>query len=146
MATDDLATLIRLAKLQLDEKRKVLAAIVAEEDRVKTQKTALLEKLETEKKASMQDFEAELSRGSFIGASLKKRDQFDAQLRQLAKLIEAAQDDMRQAFEEVKRYEIAKETRDRKAAKEAQKREGKELDEIGGDRHRRKEKTGRGKS
>lgn len=134
---DDLATLIRLAKLQLDEKRKVLAAIIAEEDRVNGQKTALLEKLEAEKKASVTDFEADLSRGSFISASLKKRDQFDAQLRQLAKLIEAAQEDMRQAFEEVKRYEIAKEARDLKAEKELQRREGKELDEIGGDRHRR---------
>ncbi len=133
----ELTTLIRLAKLQLDEKRKVLAAIIAEEDRVKAQKAALLQRLEDEKKQTAKDFEAELSRGNFIKATFKKRDQLDAQLRQLAGLIEAAQNEVRKAFEEVKRYEIAEEARERAEAKEQQKRDTKNLDEVGSDRYQR---------
>lgn len=133
----ELATLIRLAKLQLDEKRKVLAAIITEEDRIKALKAALLERLEEEKKQTAKDFEAELSRGNFIKATFKKRDQMDAQLAQLAKLIEAAQDDVSKAFEEVKRYEIAEEARQERKAKELQKRETKALDEVGSDRFQR---------
>lgn len=134
---NELATLIRLAKLQLDEKRKVLAAILAEEERVKAERAALLQRLEEEKKQTAKDFEAELSRGNFIKATFKRRDQLDAQLRQLAKIIEAAQEEVRKAFEEVKRYEIAAEARARKEAKEQQKRETKDLDEVGSDRFQR---------
>lgn len=133
----ELATLIRLAKLQLDEKRKVLATIIAEEDRVKAEKAALLQKLEDEKQQSAEDFEAELSRGSFIKASLKKRDICDRNLAQLAMLIETAQAEVQTAFEEMKRYEIAEEARERREEKEAKKRETKVMDEVGGDRHRR---------
>jgi len=133
----ELVTLIRLAKLQLDEKRKVLAAIIAEEDRVKAQRAALLNKLEEEKKNTAKDFEAELSRGNFIKATFKKRDQLDAQLKQLEQVIAAAQDEVAKAFEEVKRYEIAEEARRRREAKEQQRRETKALDEVGSTRHQR---------
>lgn len=134
---DELATLIRLARLQLDEKRKVLAAIVAEEDRLKEQKTQLLARLEEENRSTPPDFEADLSRGNFIKASLEKRDRLDAQLRQIATLIAAAQDEVRKAFEEVKRYEIAEETHRKREAKEARRRETKALDEVGSDRFQR---------
>lgn len=140
MARNELATLIRLARLQLDEKRKVLAALLAEEERVKALKAALLAQMAQEAKAVPADFEAGLTRGAYIKAGLKRAEQFDTQLAQIAQVVEAAREDMAKAFEEVKRYEIADEARKERAAREASKRETKALDEVGSDRHQRKER------
>lgn len=143
---DELATLIRLTKLQLDDKRKQLATLLAKEDEMKTMRAGVLQRLADESKASQDALEGGRSHGAFVKASFKKRDEIDAAILELNKFIEAAREEVRQAFEEMKRYEIAKDQREKKARKEAQRRDTKQLDEVGGELNRRRqnEKNGSG--
>ncbi len=137
MPKDEIKTLIRLSKLTLDEKRKIVVTIETEIARVEKEKAALLARLEAEKQQAQNVGEGGLTLGAFIKATFKKRDQFDHQLSELAKVLEAAQDELRLAFEELKRFEIAKEQRDKLQARDEARRLTKQLDEVGATRKRR---------
>lgn len=137
---DELATLIRLAKLQLDEKRKQLAVLLAKEDEMKAMRAVVLQRLEAESKNSQNALEGGRSHGAFVKASFKKRDEIDAAIVELNKFIQSAREEVRQAFEEMKRYEIAQDQREQKARKEAQRRDTKQLDEVGGELNRRRQR------
>ena len=139
---DELKTMIRLAKHQLDEKRKVLATLESEVARVEGEKAALLALLarELEGAASLPDGRQTL--GAFIRASHAKRDVFDQQLRDLACLVARALDDVRQAFEILKRYEVASEQRAQVERRENLRRETKVLDEVGSEVSRRRGQAG----
>lgn len=132
-----LPTLIRLTKLTLDEKRKIVTTIETEIARVEQHKAELLQRLEQEKASIAQAPEGSFTIGPFIKATFKKRDQLDHQLAELAKILDAAQDEVRKAFEELKRYEIAKQLEDEREAKEAARRETKQMDEVGATRTQR---------
>lgn len=134
---DELATLIRLAKLQLDEKRKQLAALIAKEDEMKAMRAGVLQRLADEQKKVTPVLEGGRSMGAFIDASFKKRDEIDAAIMALGKFIEQAQAEVQTAFEELKRYEIAQEQRRLQAAKEQARRETKAMDEVGATRSTR---------
>ncbi len=135
---DELATLIRLAKLALDEKRKALAALEARVAAVEAEKAALLAQLEAERQHPPEALEGGLTQGAFIRATYRKRDQLDAQLAALAQQIALAQDAIRTAFEELKRYDIAADQRARAHRRDANRRETKALDEAGSDVTRRR--------
>lgn len=137
MPKDEIKTLIRLSKLTLDEKRKIVVTIETEIARVEKEKAALLARLEAEKQQAQNVSEGGLTLGAFIKATFKKRDQFDHQIAELNKVLEAAQDELRLAFEELKRFEIAKEQRDKREAREEARRLTKQLDEVGATRTRR---------
>jgi hypothetical protein len=137
---DELATLIRLAKLQLDEKRKQLAVLLAKEDEMKAMRAVVLQRLEAESKNSQNALEGGRSHGAFAKASFKKRDEIDAAIVELNKFIQSAREEVRQAFEEMKRYEIAQDQREQKARKEAQRRDTKQLDEVGSELNRRRQR------
>lgn len=128
---NELHTLIRLAQLQLDDKRKAMAVLLSKVEAVESEKARILAELETEAKRPPDAFEGGLTQGTFIKASLQKRDVLDELLKQLAVEVDAAQAEIQDAFEELKRYEIAAEQRALKAAKEAQRRETKAMDETG---------------
>jgi flagellar protein FliJ len=135
---DDLATLIRLAKLQLDEKRKALALLIAKEDEMKAMRAGVLQRLADEQGKTTPVMEGGRSMGAFIDASFKKRDEIDAAIVALGKFIEQAQAEVQTAFEELKRYELAQEQRRLKAAKEQARRETKAMDEVGATRSQRR--------
>lgn len=137
MPKDEIKTLIRLSKLTLDEKRKIVVTIETEIARVEKEKATLLARLEAEKQHAQNVSEGGLTLGAFIKATFKKRDQLDHQLSELAKVLEAAQDELRLAFEELKRFEIAKEQRDKLQARKEARRLTKQLDEVGATRTRR---------
>jgi|GEM_PF-724559 len=135
---DELDTLIRLAKLALDEKRKQLAVLLSKEDEMKQMKAGVLQRLADEQARAQDVMEGGRSMGPFIQASFRKCEEIDAAIAQLNTFIEQARDEVQQAFEEVKRYEIAKEQRLARARKEAQLRETKQMDEVGSEITRRR--------
>jgi hypothetical protein len=135
---DELATLIRLAKHALDEKRKVMSALEEQAAKVEAEKAGLLALLEQERQRSPDALEGGLTQGAFIRTSYQKRDKLDMRLAELARQMAAVQDEIRAAFEELKRYEIAAEQRARAETREEKRREVKELDEIGGELKRRR--------
>lgn len=136
-----LDTLIHLSQLQLDEKRKAMAVLLAKVDAVEAEKTRILAELLAEQQNAPDAFEGGLTQGPFIRASLQKRDILDELLRNLAKEVDAAQAEIQTAFEELKRYEIAAEQRALKAKKEAQRRETKAMDETGSTQQQAKQQS-----
>ncbi len=128
---DELATLIRLAKLNLDEKRKALADILSDVDRVQQRIDTLKITLEKEQNHPPDVLEGGLTRGAFIQSSLKKIEAHEVHKHELMQIVEALQEEIRVAFEILKRYEIAAEQRDLTERKERLRRETKIMDEVG---------------
>ena len=139
---DDLATLIRLHKLELDEKRRVLAAIEARVSEAQAVRRALDAEMAAEKERAQATFEGGLTLGAYTKAALKRREQLDARIAQLLREAEAAREVVREAFAEVKRFELAKEARDAAEAAEAARRETLAFDETAAGQHQRQRAGG----
>lgn len=127
---DNIATLIRLAKLELDDKRKVLAALLTRDDQLVAARAALAEALAHEVAHAKTHAEEQITLGAFIEATHKKEKAIDTQRRLLAKEIAAAQDALQVCFETLKRYEIAQDQRDKAARRDNLRRETIKLDEV----------------
>ena len=134
-----LSTLIRLAQLALDEKRKIVVALEQKIAEVEAYKASLIAALDEERKRPPDALEGGLTQGAYIKATYKKCEQCDAQLAELARLMDIAQDQIRLAFEDLKRYEIAAEQRQLAERRDEKKRETKMMDEIGSESQRRKD-------
>lgn len=134
---EELSTLIRLHRLELDERRKALAAKEAILAQLLNEKKRLEDDLAAEAKRKMTAFEGEISRGAYVQATLKKIKTLESAIVTAEEQVEKARETLREAFEEVKRFEIARDIHIDAAEKEAARRETKELDEIGGEAKRR---------
>lgn len=134
---DDLATLIRLSTLELDEKRKKRAALEAQVDKAEGEKRTLLAQLEDERDHPPDALEGGLTQGTFIKVTYARCNALDVRLAALRGLIDEVQEEIRAAFETLKRFEIAQEQRARLAHREALRRETKALDEVGATPRRR---------
>ena len=139
---DELKTLIRLAQHNLDEKRKALAELEGDVARVEGEKAALLAMLARELEGGQGVLEGKLTQGAFIRATYAKRDAFDLHLQELESLVEAMREEVRYAFEVLKRYEVAADQRAKAARREALRRETKKLDEMGSEVTRRRKAGG----
>jgi flagellar export protein FliJ len=135
----DLHTLIRLRKWDVDEKQRVLATLLRQEEGV----IAKQAELEAEVKAEMA-FAGQLpadQRGTLTGY-LKRCEGFraalDAALRDIRNRIAVAQDHLAEAFRRLKTFEVTQDQRDVAEAKEEARLETIMLDEIGLNLHRRK--------
>lgn len=138
MARDTLTTLIRLAGTEVDDARRVLQGFLAEEDRVRAALLDLAAEIERESALAKNDPDYAVAFGRFMGHAKDRREAMEAALEALKPKIEMARDGLAEAFAGQKRYEIAKQNRDAAAAKEADRREGLDLDEQGLNAHRRK--------
>lgn len=138
----DLDPLIRYRKHRVDEKKRALAALYAEMDKLEARKGQLLEGLERER-ILLQENETDLPiRMAFqnyarkVAAQLEETDQAIARLNVR---IEAAQGDIREAFAEQKKIEIIHRRRQQAAQEALRHKEEAELDAIGIEGHRRRE-------
>ena len=137
----NLGTLIRLARWTTDEKRRVLTALQAREDELLATLAAARTQLAAEQRIAASDATgAGFIYGAYAHAWLDRRDQLDAQLQAVRQQIEAARDDLAEAFRQQKTYEITQANRDKRAREEADRKEQAFLDEIGLNIFRRKGK------
>lgn len=139
----DLHTLIRLAEWTVDEKRRALSALHAKEEQL----IALLRTLEAQLAAEQAQVRSNMAQAvtwaAFYDHHSKRRDSTEKQLAEVRRQIEAARDELGEAYRELKSFETAQATRDRKAQEERDRKERIFLDEIGQQRHRRmKEEQG----
>ncbi len=131
----DFHTLIKVQKFHLDQQRQVLAARQAEADAIIMAIAMLQANLETEKARAAANPEANINVGIFIKAELERHIRLQSDLSAKEREIDVEREKLALLFEELKRYEIAQETRDREARAEEEKQENFELDELGGQRH-----------
>ncbi len=136
-----LESLIHIQKHAVDEKQKILARLYREQETLDTDKKTIQDQIETESRVAEKmdnDVLLQLSFSNFLMSAKAKIDQADLDLEKLETRITLAQDDIRTAFETLKKTEIVHRTRKDKERKERAKKEAIELDEIGIEGYRRK--------
>lgn len=137
----DLKSLIRLRKHTVEEKQKVLGEILRKVESLENRKKELLERLDKERKALDENLTLENSAyyGRFEGVIRMNIAQIDTEIQKLETRLNLAQEEVRQAFADMKRVEIVHERREAEEAKELKNKEDSELDAIGLEGFRRKE-------
>ena len=129
----NLNPLIRLRKYRVEEKQKALAELFREAERFEIVINNMLENLANERAMAEEKNDFETTTAFTLYAE-RVRDQVEFLRMGLEKInarIVVAQDSMREAFGELKKIEIIQENREAEEEKEAGRREGKLMDEIG---------------
>lgn len=133
-----LPTLIRLHQRQLDEKRRMLAELEqmrAEMDR----KILLLDaEVERERQAAQEAPEALRQFAAYLEGVRQRRQTMLRTIDELVPKIEAAANEVATAFQDVKKFEIAADIKERQRQAALAKIEQEELDEVALVQHRRR--------
>ncbi|MDO8607770.1 MAG: hypothetical protein Q7R40_14630 [Phaeospirillum sp.] len=141
MAQKGLKTLIRLSKWTVDEKQRILVGLQGREDEILSWIKQSEEQLKEEQRVAAEDSTGVgFSYGAFANAWLGRRQQLFAMLEMIRAEIIRAREELAEAFNELKTYELTQRERDRRAQAERDKKEQAFLDEIGLNIHRRKDK------
>lgn len=141
MADKGLQGLIRLHKHQVDEKRRALAELERTEQEILDRQQALRDELAREQAAVRQDPSLGMTFGPYLVRYKDQQDRLAQSLVNIRKAIEAARDELSEAFKELKTYEITQANRDLRAKHERDRKEQEVLDEIGLTLHRRREQA-----
>lgn len=138
MATDKgLKVLIRLAERRLDECRRQ----VMELEQTRAEHVQALHQLDEdvarETRLAENDLDLRVTLPAYLGAMQERRRGIEGEIAALDHAIAERRDEIHEAFQELKRYEIARDQRAAKAAYEAGRVEQDMLDEMGLVIHRR---------
>lgn len=136
----DLDPLIRLRKHAVDEKQRVVAQLYREAENIERQKKVVEDQMAEEKRLAeeMNRPEAIAFYTRYAEGARKKIAALQASLKKMEARIEAAQEEMRAAFAEMKKIQITQARREEREAKEVQKKEDAQMDDIALDQYRRK--------
>lgn len=135
-----LANLIRLHKYTVDEKRRVLGVLYGElndlEQKLKDLHAQLIEEQRISQGA---DAQAMFAYGRFHQRAMLIRDELVDAIRAKEEEVEAAREDVNEAYRELKVYEQAEKNRLEKEEKERIRKENIEMDEIAMNLYRREQ-------
>ena len=104
-----LDSLIRLHRWKLEEKRRVLADLEALMDDLITRASDLEVEILNEQKAAAGSEEAGFAYAAYATEAIHRRGVLAQSAAELEEKIETARDDVKAAFQEAKKYEIAQE-------------------------------------
>lgn len=127
---NSLATLERVKKFELDEKRRLLIIELEREDALKRKLQKLNNKYEKEKEFAQANLGL-CDFGLYTEQYLKKRHNLEKQISDTQNKIDNLRDIMADIFKEQKTYTIIDENRQLRKQKEIDSKEQKMLDEIG---------------
>jgi len=125
-----LQSLIRLHTWQLEEKRRTLAALEALRadfvDKTRQLETDLVD----EQRTASQSPEYAVTYGAYANAVILRRKNLSASIAETDEQIDAARAEVEEAYREMRKYEIAEERLQKRAAAEQNRIEQAEMDEI----------------
>lgn len=127
---NELKTLIRLHRWKLDERRRELAELQALADRLAEERRRLEEEVLAEQAAARASGDAAFGYGNYARGVIDRRRRLEESIAQVERQIAAATEEMAEAFQELKRHEIAQEGRDRREMEKLRRRENAMLDEV----------------
>lgn len=134
-----LSTLIRYHGQLLDEKRRALAELQGLADRLRQQLVDLGEEMKREQAVAGTSVELSMTYHNYAVVLIERRENLEKMIADVDQQIVAATNEVADAFQELKKYEIAKANRDKRAEEEANRREQTEFDEMGLSIYRRRE-------
>lgn len=137
----DLDPLIRFRKHGIDEKRRVLAELYRQTEQLQQQKKVIEEQMAHEKSLAeeMATLEASAYLGRYLEGARRKIRAIELSIKKMETRIAVAQEDVRNAFAEMKKVEITQRNRKSREKAERERKDSKELDEIAIEIFRRKQ-------
>lgn len=126
-----LASLVRLHRLRLDERRKILSELEGQRDGLVRRQVGLEKEFVSEKQAAQASLDASTTFQAYLAAFENRRDRLAVDLVEAGKRIEAAHDAVTESFRDMKKYETVMANRKERARKEMERRQVIEQDEIG---------------
>jgi hypothetical protein len=133
-----LASLIRLVKWRIDEKRRELMERESEAEAIRLKLQQGEEEIVAEQKLARSDFEAQLGYGAYAKRAILRREALTQALAEAEAIVEAARAELADLFLEQKQYEITQAGRERRERERLAKIEQGVLDEIAMNQHRAK--------
>ncbi len=133
-----LGSLVRVHTWALNEKRQTLAGLEELGQKLREDLEGLEEELQQEQSAATGSVEGTMAFPAFVAAALERRKKLRVSIANLDLAIEAAREEVREAYQEVKKYEFARDNDERRERERLALRERKVLDELGATLHRRK--------
>ncbi len=133
-----LGSLVRVHTWALNEKRQTLAGLEGLAGKLHKDLEGLDVELQQEQSAATDSVEGTLAFPAFVAAALERRKKLRVSIANLNLAIEAAREEVREAYQEVKKYELARDNEERRERDRLALRERKVLDELGATLHRRK--------
>jgi flagellar export protein FliJ len=132
-----LAGLIRLSRFRLDEKRRALSELQALAAHLREQADAVAAEIAREEAFADAQAMPQPSLGAFIRAGLERQAHLAESIAEVEQRIVIARDEIADAFQEVKRYELTEAERERREAAKRARLETETLDEVGAVRFER---------
>ena len=139
-----LDSMVRIHRWVLDEKREKLTDIERFADKMRQDLVELDANLEDERKAAAAAPETAVTYAAFIRAALERRAKLLESIANLDAEVEAARDEVREAFQELKKFEKAESQAQTREETERRKREQLALDELGVGIYQRRAGSGEG--
>ena len=139
MAKNDLKTLIRVHQFELDEKRRQLGNLLRFEQSLENRKILLAKRFKEEEEAAKSDQTAALTFGAYVDWHIDENKRVDRALADARQEIALMRDEIREAYQELKTFEITQENREKREAAELERKNNAVLDEIGLTLYRRKQ-------
>ena len=130
-------SLIRLHRFQVDEKRRKLAELELMAQEFRARERELEAQVEAEqKKAGISDV-AHFAYPMFAKSVIRRRQNILTSIEDIERQLDAAKEELTDAFRELKKYEIIEDNRKRKVRREVMRTEQAQLDEVALGIHRR---------
>jgi flagellar export protein FliJ len=135
----NLKGLIRLHQWMVDERRRKLGELLKMLAELEDRSRHLEAELVAEQKAAAKAPEtAGFLYGNYARHVIERRERLAKSIASTESQITAAREELNEAYRELKKFQVAQEVRDRRAALEATRREQSVLDEVGLSMHRRR--------
>lgn len=133
-----LGSLVRVHTWALNEKRQTLAGLEQLAEKLRNDLEGLEAELQQERSAATGSIEGTIAFPAFVAAALERRKKLRVSIANLDLATEAARQEVREAYQEVKKYELARDNHERRERDRLALRERKALDELGTTLHQRK--------
>ncbi len=133
-----LGSLVRVHTWALNEKRQTLVGLEELADKLHGDLEDLEAGLQREQSAATGSIEGTIAFPAFVAAALERRKRLRVSIANLDLGIEAAREEVREAYLEVKKYELARDNDERREQDKLALSERKALDELGATLHQRR--------
>ncbi len=137
-----LNSLVRVHTWALNEKRRKLMDLEALVDKMRNDLEQLEADMINEQRAAADSVEGTVAFPAFVAAALERRKRQRQSVANLEHAIDGARAEVREAYQEVKKYELARDNHERRERERLAKREQNALDELGVNMHRRNKTDG----
>lgn len=134
----DLDGLIRMHKWQLDEKRRALAELETFADRLADEMAKLDRDVAREREAAGEAPDPVPGFAAWLKAATARRKRLEQSMTSISAQVEAARDEIAAAFQELKKYELARDDRRRRLQERRRAAERRMFDDIALDGFRRR--------